>query len=109
VESFEVGEAGGETRSRRFGPGVVREVVPSGAVERALIVVAGSAQPLTTERESVKVAANGPGRRAPCTLVDNHKGASGLERGTRLLRGENSEGESLSGSGMKQGHEVRAC
>jgi len=32
----------------------------------------------------------GPARRR--TRVDNHKGASGLERGARSLRGEDSEG-----------------
>jgi hypothetical protein len=47
---------------------------------------------------------------SPVATVANRKGASGLERGTRFLRGEDSEEENLrNGCGMKQGHEARVC
>jgi hypothetical protein len=80
-----------------------REVAPSGAAERKLIAVGGNGQP----RRKVAGVLETVGDKAPLGssggLVDNCKGASGLERGQRDLR----EGNTLKEVAQEwQGHEI---
>jgi hypothetical protein len=76
--------------------------------ERESIVV-GGIRPL---RASVGVLETGGDKVqevASRASVDDRKGACGPERGARFLRGEDSEGRTLGGSGTKQGRETRIC
>lgn len=91
-ERFEVGEAGGTRRFRRAGTEGNREpgVRAWGKGPRAR----GGARPLRLRARASRETAgeSGLGAARRCTPVDDGKGAGGLERGARSLRGEDPEG-----------------
>jgi len=82
-----------------------REARPSGRVEREPIVRGGTRQ-LRVSVGVGETAGDTTQAIASRILVDNRRGAGGLERGTRTLGGERSEGGRPGGSGVKQTREL---
>jgi hypothetical protein len=98
--------------AERVGP-TVRDPGQPGSVLRCTErepIVAGERSLCPSGPRLLKPAVIRPRAVQLCTPVDNREGVSGLERGWRLLRGEDSEGRSSrNGCGTKQSHEAWVC